>query len=116
MVNNVLNDGKETIGSALKDYLGLTPKGKKHDLRKDRFQLEQLSNPEFLPSSRWPVDNKLALSIAQQVAVNLALSETRGLFSVNGPPGTGKTTLLRDIISEIITTRAKILADFAIHK
>ena len=64
MVNNVLNDGKETIGSALKDYLGLTPKGKKHDLRKDRFQLEQLSNLEFLPSSRWPVDNKLALSIA----------------------------------------------------
>ncbi len=67
MVNNVLNDGKETIGSALKDYLGLTPKSKKHDLRKDRFQLEQLSNPEFLPSSRWPVGNKLALSIAQQV-------------------------------------------------
>ena len=113
MVNNVLNDGKETIGSALKDYLGLTPKSKKHDLRKDRFQLEQLSNPEFLPSSRWPVGNKLALSIAQQVAVNLALSEARGLFSVNGPPGTGKSTLLRDIISEIITTRAKNLADFA---
>ncbi|MBN8523481.1 MAG: ATP-binding protein [Rickettsiales bacterium] len=113
MVNNVLNNDKETIGNALKDYLGLTPKGKKHDLRKDRFQLEQLSNPEFLPSSRWPVDNKLALSIAQQVAVNLALSETSGLFSVNGPPGTGKTTLLRDIISEIITTKAKILADFA---
>ncbi len=113
MVNNVLNNDKETIGNALKDYLGLTPKGKKHDLRKDRFQLEQLSNPEFLPSSRWPVGNKLALSIAQQVAVNLALSETSGLFSVNGPPGTGKTTLLRDIISEIITTKAKILADFA---
>ncbi|NDE19474.1 MAG: hypothetical protein EB000_03410, partial [Alphaproteobacteria bacterium] len=113
MVSNVLNNDKDTIGSALRDYLGLTPKGKKHDLRKDRFQLEQLSNPEFLPSSRWPVDNKLALSIAQQVAVNLALSETSGLFSVNGPPGTGKTTLLRDIISEIITTRAKNLADFA---
>jgi hypothetical protein len=113
MVNNVLNNDKETIGNALKDYLGLTPKGKKHDLRKDRFQLEQLSNPEFLPSSRWPVGNKLALSIAQQVAVNLAVSETSGLFSVNGPPGTGKTTLLRDIISEIITTKAKILADFA---
>lgn len=29
MVNNVLNNDKETIGNALKDYLGLTPKGKK---------------------------------------------------------------------------------------
>lgn len=36
----------------------------------------------------------------QQIAVNLATDEDAKLpvFSVNGPPGTGKTTLLKEII------------------
>lgn len=112
MVREAFNDKKSSMGKALKDYLGLHPKDKKYDLRKDKLQLEQLSRPKALPNSRWPGSNKIALSIAQQVAVNLALEEKEGVFSVNGPPGTGKSTLLRDIISEVITNRAKILADF----
>lgn len=112
IVSDALKDGKKTIGIGLKQYLGLIHKDEKHDLRTDKLQMKQLSNPEFLPSSRWPISNKLALSIAQQIAVNLGTGETKGLFSVNGPPGTGKSTLLRDIISEVITNRARILANF----
>ena len=112
IVSDTLKDETKTIGIGLKQYLGLIHKDEKYDLRTDRAQIKQLSNPEFLPSSRWPISNKVALSIAQQIAVNLATSETKGLFSVNGPPGTGKSTLLRDIISEVITNRAKVLADF----
>jgi hypothetical protein len=112
IVSKVLNSEKKPIGIGLEDYLGLIPKDQQHDLRTNKSQLRRLSNPEFLPNSRWPVNNKVALSIAQQIAVNLALSEPDGIFSVNGPPGTGKSTLLRDIISEIVTNRAKVLADF----
>ena len=50
----------------------------------------------------------------QQFAVNnifnnLSNNNQEGIFSVNGPPGTGKTTLLRDIIAPIIVKRAKEL-------
>lgn len=46
----------------------------------------------------------------QQIAVNIATSTKEGIFSVNGPPGTGKTTLLKDIIANVMLDRAKILA------
>lgn len=38
----------------------------------------------------------------QQIAINIAISEKdrkEKIFSVNGPPGTGKTTLLKEIIA-----------------
>lgn len=112
IVRDALDEKKKIIGIGLKDYLGLLEKDQKYDLRKDKAKLEELSSPQFLPQSRWPVSSHVSLSLAQQVAVNVALSENEGIFSINGPPGTGKTTLLRDIISQIITNRATILAGF----
>jgi hypothetical protein len=49
----------------------------------------------------------------QQFAINEGIETMKEscLFSVNGPPGTGKTTLLRDIFAEIITQRARVLAE-----
>ena len=35
-----------------------------------------------------------------------------GLFSINGPPGTGKTTLLSDVIAAIVVERARLMAEF----
>lgn len=66
-----------------------------------------------LPDGRWP--SKFALTMMQQVGVNEGLRSVSsgGIFSLNGPPGTGKTTLLMDVVAAVLVERAKVLASFA---
>lgn len=69
--------------------------------------------PDAYANSCWPTEQHLGLVHSQQLAVNTILSrlaDDQGLLGVNGPPGTGKTTLLRDLIAAIITSRADVLA------
>lgn len=69
--------------------------------------------PSKLPLVRWPSAEGFALDALQQTAVNIALDHTTpALFSVHGPPGTGKTTLLRDIIAGAMYQRAAVLCEF----
>ena len=75
-----------------------------YDLLKDTDQMQKWYNLKVLPYGRWP--SKFNLSFMQQIAVNIAKENPKDIFSVNGPPGTGKTTLLKDIIASNIVERA----------
>ncbi|MDR2308257.1 MAG: DNA helicase [Paucimonas sp.] len=71
--------------------------------------------PHKLAPGCWPSRHHLGLVHSQQLAVNSLLDElgdSAGVLGVNGPPGTGKTTLLRDLIAAVVTRRADVLASF----
>ncbi|MED4129959.1 DEAD/DEAH box helicase [Shouchella miscanthi] len=67
---------------------------------------ESILQPKFYPLGRFPSNPKFALSFMQQVAVNLASNDRNPIRSVNGPPGTGKTTLLKDIFADLVVQQA----------
>jgi hypothetical protein len=74
--------------------------------------IESLLPHTYAPGC-WPSERNLGLVHSQQLAVNRILStlgNAQGLLGINGPPGTGKTTLLRDLIAAIVTQRADVLA------
>jgi len=77
-----------------------------------RREIMRTLHPAKINAGHWPEDARRRMSLMQQFAINMAFGrlKTAGLFSVNGPPGTGKTTLLRDMICENIVRRARELA------
>lgn len=65
------------------------------------------------PLGKWP--SRFRPALMQQIAINSccrSLPETQTIFSINGPPGTGKTTLLKEIIAGNIVDRAYKLAQY----
>ncbi len=101
--------------AGLRRYLGLEAPPKPIDLLADRAALEQAVAPAMMPLARWPHPGGHSLVLLQQAAVNLVRSELtggEGLIAINGPPGTGKTTLLRDLVAASVLDRALAMAAF----
>lgn len=99
----------------LKAYLGAWVPPLRSNILEDTSVLESALRPLSTPLARWPSNGRHPLALLQQVGVNLAFSKTtpEGIIGINGPPGTGKTTLLRDVLANVIADRATALLGFA---
>jgi len=110
--STLFKEGKATAN--LQRYVGQKQPDSRKDLLHDRTAFEEAVAPAMMPPARWPGPDRHPLVMLQQAAVNLALKElvNEGILAVNGPPGTGKTTLLRDIVAGIVTDRAEAMCVF----
>ncbi len=103
------------IGQPLRDYLSPLTSADRIDLESTsglRTLLETL-HPARVNHGRWFSNAHQPMTLMQQFAINSVLQDSSNalaLFSVNGPPGTGKTTLLQDIFADLVVRRARVLA------
>lgn len=73
----------------------------------NKYIFTEILQPNNYPLSRFPSNIQFAPSFMQQVAINLSLGyDSNNMRSVNGPPGTGKTTLLRDIFAQLLVDQS----------
>ncbi|MEU3831132.1 DEAD/DEAH box helicase [Streptomyces microflavus] len=107
------------IGPALDAYLtehDAVSARRRTDVRREREVVLAGVDPGLVPSGRWPAPTRFPLALSQQFAVDRILADRAGTeggtFSVNGPPGTGKTTMLRDLVAALVVERAGVLATF----
>lgn len=109
--------GTGTLGAGLRTYLRsgqAVDTAERIDVRRDLDRVYSAVEPRLIPAGRWPGPLHHPAALSQQLAVNQMRDQLRnagGIFAVNGPPGTGKTTLLRDVIASVVVDRADALAE-----
>ena len=107
-----LEKAKKLKTQNLERYLGENAKERINlDSRKESPDfcpeiLEEIMQPKNYPDGRFPGNSDFALAFMQQAATNIAIHDPEDMRSVNGPPGTGKTTLLRDIFAHMLVRQA----------
>jgi len=105
---------KNAASRNLKQYLGIEVVKDQYNILTDYSSLEETVSPKLTPAARWPSVGRHPLVLLQQAAVNIALNKLKdgGILGINGPPGTGKTTLLRDIVAGLVTQKAEAMCSF----
>lgn len=113
LVIDAVKKGTTQATSSLVSYLGHIP-SRESDLLSQEGQslIRKHLSLDMTPSGRWPGEDEHSMSLMQQFAINTIYKELdeKGIYSVNGPPGTGKTTMLRDIIANNFVSRAHQLS------
>lgn len=102
---------KENLSSKIQKFLCLH-KTQEIEIDKNIEELKKVLSPKNYPLGKWP--SKYHPSLMQQVSINLF---THGklptdIFSVNGPPGSGKSTLIKEIVASLIVERAIKMCDY----
>ena len=99
---------------ALRHYLGIKKPSRRTNLLENNIGLQELLQPALTPLGKWPGNGRFPLALLQQAAVNAtnAAGLETGILAVNGPPGTGKTTLLRDVVAARIIERAAVMSEY----
>lgn len=88
---------------------------KKIMIDSDVCSMKKWLEVDRFPMGKYP--SKFSPTLMQQIAINIAISENdrkEKIFSVNGPPGTGKTTLLKEIIASNVVQLAEVLIKYGI--
>lgn len=86
------------------------------DIDKNWEFIASLLRTDKFPDGRWPSPIEFSQSLMQQVAINIIRDKAidkSDLRTVNGPPGTGKTTLLKDVFADMVVEQAKAMAELA---
>jgi hypothetical protein len=107
------NEGQ--LPHALQHYLGIKKPSRRINLLEDDAGLQHLLQPALTPPGKWPGNGRFPLALLQQAAVNATDTTClkTGILAVNGPPGTGKTTLLRDVVAARIIERASVMSEYS---
>lgn len=109
-------DAAGAVPETLQRYLSVLKPAPARDLLSDTAAIAELIAPARFPPARWPSRGSHPVVTLQQAAVNAARGEfagdRQGILAVNGPPGTGKMTLLRDLVAHCVESRAARLVEF----
>ena len=102
------------VGTALSAFMGQLPARERQDVVRDKGIVVKTLAPSRMPLARWPSPGRFPLVLMQQAAINHSVAElvSGGMVAINGPPGTGKTTLLRDIVAKVVLDRAIAMSKF----
>lgn len=76
----------------------------------DVQEMKKTLGAECFPLGVWP--GTYNPSLMQQIGINICTHGENDIFSINGPPGTGKTTLLKEIVASNIIERARLLIEY----
>ena len=90
-----------------------TPIYNRIEIDVDVSYMKKHLSPDKYPLGKWPSVH--SPSLMQQIAINISISEGEipsSFFSVNGPPGTGKTTLLKEVVASHLVNRALLLCEY----
>jgi hypothetical protein len=106
-------------GIALNRFLSENSSSVRVDIRQQSYEKDKFISEieRFTIHSRWPFPENVELSREQQLAVGWFLNDLpehsafkTPIVAVNGPPGTGKSSLVKQILAELVVRRGLILS------